>query len=168
LSGHSPSACGPLLRTRDERPRCCPAEQRDKIAPAHVLLSTRGLSLSQCRVVHHSKLGRPMSQMGHSRRGPSEPIGRGCPNCPKSRHTSPPPPAFCECRHGGPRASFVARAPGLSFTLCVTAGAEPSDKCGVGQSATTRPANLRCGKSRPVSGWLPGGSGRLLLGPPAS
>src|SRR5260370_40964573 len=42
--------------------------------------------------------------------------------------------------------------PGPSFLSWVSGGAaEPSGKCGVGQSVTTRPARPRCGKSRPVA-----------------
>jgi len=41
-------------------------------------------------------------------------------------------------------------APGLSFTLCVSAGTELGGKCGVGQLAMTRRLLVRCGKPRPV------------------
>jgi len=38
-------------------------------------------------------------------------------------------------------------APGLSFTLCVSAGTELGGKCGVGQLAMTRRLLVRCGPS---------------------
>jgi hypothetical protein len=40
--------------------------------------------------------------------------------------------------------------PGLSFTLCVSAGTEPGGKCGVGQLVMARRLLVRCGKPRPV------------------
>src|SRR5262245_46138031 len=59
-----------LLRTRRERRRCRrAAEQGDELASPHVQLSAGGCSLPyrcrKCRVVHHSELWRPMSEMGH-------------------------------------------------------------------------------------------------------
>jgi hypothetical protein len=61
-------------------PRCCAraaSGHATAVPPNSVMKSRRlmcssqpmGYSLSQCRVVHHSILGRPMSQMGQKRRG---------------------------------------------------------------------------------------------------
>src|SRR5262249_11507092 len=63
----APHALG-LLRQRPERPRRHRAtEKRDELAPPHVLPSAEDNTLPhrgrRCRVVHHSKFSRPMSQL---------------------------------------------------------------------------------------------------------
>jgi hypothetical protein len=42
-----------------------------------------------------------------------------------------------------------APPPGLSLTLCASAGTEPGGKCGVGRLVTTRPARLGCASPGP-------------------
>ena len=59
----------PFLRVRRSRPRRFrAAEQAYELPPPHVLSQPQDCSLPQLdrkyRVVHHSKLGRPMSQLG--------------------------------------------------------------------------------------------------------
>jgi hypothetical protein len=45
-----------------------------------------GWEAPECRVVHHSKLGRPMSQLGHLRQTETLPTLAACPLSAKRRH----------------------------------------------------------------------------------
>jgi hypothetical protein len=58
---------------------------REELAAPHGLPSVRGshpsTSLSECRVVQHSKIGRSMSAGGHSRRSDGQQGFATCPLC---------------------------------------------------------------------------------------
>src|SRR5262245_21036249 len=89
-----------VLRACRELPRRPAAEQRDELAPLHVLPSedhTLSHHCRDCRVVHHSKMGRPSAhEMG--------------PTCPLDCTTALPQKAEVH-----PRSCYVARVPGTGY-----------------------------------------------------
>src|SRR5262249_28723328 len=61
----------------------------DEVAPSHAKIARRGQSLPKGSIVRHSKIGPPMTAMGHERPRGSKPRDDACPLRPESGQVAP-------------------------------------------------------------------------------